>query len=59
MGCGWIFNQENDKKKKKTSKSTQKCVPENKMKPLPWPSQLPLNPIENEWGELKRRSKIV
>uniref|UniRef100_A0A672KQR5 Protein arginine methyltransferase 9 n=1 Tax=Sinocyclocheilus grahami TaxID=75366 RepID=A0A672KQR5_SINGR len=42
---------------KQTSKSKQKWVTENKTKLLPWPTQFPeLNPIENECGELKRRS---
>ncbi len=50
MGRGWIFHQDNNPKQ--TSKSTQKWVTEHKMKLLPCrPS-----PIENEWGELKRRS---
>ena len=33
MGRGWIFHQDNDPKQ--TSKSTQKCVREHKMKLLP------------------------
>ncbi len=45
---------------KNTAKSTQKCVAEHKTKLLPWLSQLPdLNPVENEWGKLKRRSTNV
>ncbi len=43
MGRGWIFHQDND------PKQTQKCVTEDKMKLVPWPSQSSdLNPIENE-----------
>jgi len=37
MGRGWIFHLDNDPKQ--TSKSTQKCVREHKIKLLPWPSQ--------------------
>jgi len=39
MGRGWIFHQ--DKDPNQTSKTTQKCVTEHKMKLLPWPSQSP------------------
>ncbi len=40
-----------------TSKTTQKWVSEHKTKILLCPFQSSdLNPIENEWGELKRRS---
>ncbi len=55
MGRGWIFHQDNNPKQ--TSKSTQKWVTEHKTSVPPWPSQSSdLNPTENEWGELKRRS---
>ncbi len=58
MGRGWIFHQDNNPKQ--TSKSTQKWVTGHKMKLLPWLSQFPdLNPTENEWGELKRRSTSI
>ncbi len=44
---------------KQPSKSKQKSVTENKTKLLPLPSQSSdLNPVENEWGELKRRSTV-
>ncbi len=58
MGRVSIFHQDNNPKQ--TSKSTQKCVTEHKMKLLPWLSlSSDLNPTENEWGELKRRSTVV
>jgi len=37
MGRGWIFHQE--KNPKQTSKSTQRCVIESKLKILPWLSK--------------------
>ncbi len=43
-----------------TSKTTQKWVTEHKTKLLLWPfPSSDLNPIENEWGELKRRSTVM
>ncbi len=43
----WIFHQDNSPKQ--TSKSTQKCVTEHKMKLLTWLSlSSDLNPVENE-----------
>ncbi len=41
-----------------TSKTTQKWVTEHKTKLLLWLFQSSdLNPMENEWGERKRRSR--
>ncbi len=45
---------------KQTLKTTQKWVTGHKTKLLLWPFQFPdLHPVENEWGELKRRSTVM
>ncbi len=55
MGHVWIFNRTIIQTQ--TLKTTQKWVTEHKTKLLLWPFQSSdLNPRENEWGELKRRS---
>ncbi len=43
-----------------TSKTTQKWVTEHKSKLLLWPFLTSdLNPVEDEWGELKRRNTVI
>ncbi len=56
MGHVWIFQLDNNPKHK-PQKQHKKWVAGHKTKLLLWPFQSSdLNPVENEWGELKRRS---
>ncbi len=55
MGHVWIFQPNNNPNI--NLKNTQKWVTEHKTKLLLWSFQSSdLNPVENEWGELKRRT---
>ena len=54
MGCGWVFQHDNDPKH--TAKATKEWLKKKHIKVLECASQsTDLNPIENLWRELKVR----
>ena len=54
LGLKWVFQMDNDPKY--TSKVVAKCLKDNKVNILEWPSQSTnFNPRENVWAELKKR----
>jgi hypothetical protein len=54
MGCGWVFQHDNDPKH--TARATKEWLHKKHLKVLEWPSQsLASLPIENLWRELKVR----